>query len=807
MRGHIDLTTKAITGLLWAAGALLAPALPLAAQEAETDLLVQSEVFAPDANDVPLFLKVYINDRDVGLVAAFNVNAGSARISSARSELMEIGVKVPFGKGREVYLDELDNLTFRYDELGQAIFITAADDALLPNVISASPERERPDVQHSYGAVLNYAIAGETGDYSGTSYSSASAALSGWIYSPFGTLSTTGFFNDNSFAGNGAGLIRQETKYEITAPRHALTFAVGDVISSSLPWSRPIRLGGVQMRRDFSLRSDLVTNQLLSFSGTSAVPTTVDVFIDNSRAYSTTLESGPFTLEDLPVFGGAGEAEILIRDEFGRTRRQRVSFFTSQNLLKQGLADYSIEAGYAREAYGIENSAYGDDAVFSSSLRYGLTKTVTVEAHAEGKSDLVMAGLGFTAVPYALGEVSLTAGASKYDGKEAGFVRTGIRTEIRGVDVSVSSLRTETGFADLAYATGVDYLGAGQIGSVAPLVEVASALDILSLSIPVTKDDRRLGLSLVRSERATSEDVIASASYGSSIGDGRGAVSVFGSHNFVTDDSRVSLNLSVALGKRTQARTTVTTRENGKTQSGVYVSRPISDQVGDYGYGVQLEQQETLNVAAARGEYRGRLGRVGGEVQARNNGSRVRAEVEGALVFSGGGFGMGNTIQDSFALVDVGIADVPVYLQNREVTRTGPGGRALVPGLSAYRSNRLSLEVKDLPAGVSPGVSAKEVVPPRRAGSFVDFQTRSGPAETIVLRNARGDVLPPGAIVTLNGRGDDQYVGYDGLTWLEGVKADNRLTVVSDDGRCSARFAASPGGDEATSEFQTVICK
>ncbi len=373
--------------------------------------------------------------------------------------------------------------------------------------------------------------------------------------------------------------------------------------------------------------------------------------------------------------------------------------------------------------------------------------------------------------------------------------------------MGISSLRTEDGFADLAYATGVDYLGAGQIGTTAPLLEVPSALDILSLSIPVTKDDRRLGLALIRSERATTKDLIASASFGTSLGGGRGAVSLFGSHNFVSDESRLSLNLSMALGKRTQARTSLSSRGHGKNQAGVYVSRPISDKVGDYGYGIQLEQLETLSIAGVRGEYRGRLGRVGAEIQTGNSGSRLRAEVEGALVFSGGGFGMGNSIQDSFALVEVGIPDVPVYLQNREITRTGPGGRALVPGLSAYRNNRVSLDIDDLPAGTAPGVSAKDVVPTRRAGAYVDFQTQSGPTETIILRDASGAVLPAGSIVTLNGSKTDLYVGYDGLTWLEGVRPDNTLSVLSDLGRCKASFAGTPGGDSATTEYQAVICR
>ena len=125
--------------------------------------------------------------------------------------------------------------------------------------------------------------------------------------------------------------------------------------------------------------------------------------------------------------------------------------------------------------------------------------------------------------------------------------------------------------------------------------------------------------------------------------------------------------------------------------------------------------------------------------------------LDGAVVLSGGHLALGNTIHDSFAVVDVGIPNVPVYLQNRAVTRTGPGGQALVPGLSSYRTNRVSISLKDLPDGTASGVTAMDVIPARKAGSFVDFHTVSAPTATVVLQTPSGVLLAPGTEVHFNG--------------------------------------------------------
>lgn len=260
------------------------------------------------------------------------------------------------------------------------------------------------------------------------------------------------------------------------------------------------------------------------------------------------------------------------------------------------------------------------------------------------------------------------------------------------------------------------------------------------------------------------------------------------------------------LGNRSQAHSSVSTDGLGHGTTGVYLSRPISEQVGDYGYGLQLEQSRNgTGILSGRSQYRSRFGEAGIEAYGGASQPSLLGTFDGAIVMGGGHFALGNTIQDSFALVDVGIPNVPVYLQNREVTRTGPGGEALVPGLSSYRSNRVSIRLEDLPDSPASGVTAMDVVPARKAGSFVNLNENISLGGTVVLKTVSGALLAPGTEVHFNDSQSASYVGYDGLTYFMGVKATNTVSARRGQVECSGQFARPPAPGDA--DPLIVVCQ
>ncbi|KEJ96464.1 outer membrane usher protein [Pseudosulfitobacter pseudonitzschiae] len=749
---------------------------------------VISDGFSDLGQDTPLFLFVLINGREIGMVAEFLAHPAENRLSSTRSELEEIGIKAPPGLGATVYLDSIPGLSFNYDATAQKIYIEAPFQVLEPRVISAAstPAFETPD--RSSGAVLNYNVAADfsaTGDLSGLDMNNVSAALDARVFSPWVTLNTTGLYRFAGASADDRKFLRFETNFEVVDTKRALTYTFGDVTTSGLQWSRPIRMGGFQVRRDFGLRSDLVKDQLLTFAGAAAVPSTVDVFIDNNRAYSTNVDSGPFRIEDLPLHTGAGDATIVVRDEQGREERRRVSFFTARNLIKPGMADYALEVGFAREDYGTANNSYGDDLIVSGSLRYGWSEKVTLEGHFETTSDLTLLGLGANFVPFSLGEVSMTAGASQFNDVTAGFFHATVRTTVAGVDLNASTMRSQDGFADLASVTGLDLIAAGGNS----LLETPRALDVVSLSVPLARAGSKLGINYVHSERATSTDRIVSLSVGHSLKGGRGSLSVTGSRNFDTDDKKFALNLSMPLGNRTHLRSGAGRDETGAQTASLYVAKPLGEDVGDIGYAAQLEKQGSTFLAGARGDYRGRYGKVGGDIKFSDDTTYIRGDAEGSIVYTGGRIAAGNTVTDGFAIVDVGVADVPVYLQNRPIARTNGKGVAVITGAASHQRSRVSINVNDLPTDATVGVTAVDIIPGRNSGELVRFDGNDAPSVLAVLRDANGTVLPTGAAAFLNGSEDEFIVGYDGVVWLEGVKRNNTVKVRHQGQTCTARFS------------------
>ncbi|HLF12512.1 MAG TPA: fimbrial biogenesis outer membrane usher protein, partial [Gammaproteobacteria bacterium] len=236
-----------------------------------------------------LQLEVYMNDTATNLIGSF-ARLADGRIAARPGELIELGVKVPDSGGADdlVAIDDLPGIAYRYDEPAQKIFFKLGDAQRVTRSYDARPGSDpiapaRPD----YGAVMNYTLFGSTMkqlDHTGFVFSGANASLDTRLFGPYGTLSQTGIVGSTLF--KDVDVLRLDTTWAYSDPQTMLTYRAGDTISGGLAWTRPIRLGGFQVQRNFGLRPDLVTFPLPAISGSAAVPSTVDVYVNNMKTYS-----------------------------------------------------------------------------------------------------------------------------------------------------------------------------------------------------------------------------------------------------------------------------------------------------------------------------------------------------------------------------------------------------------------------------------------------------------------------------------------------------------------------------------------
>ena len=180
--------------------------------------------------------------------------------------------------------------------------------------------------------------------------------------------------------------------------------------------------------------------------------------------------------------------------------------------------------------------------------------------------------------------------------------------------------------------------------------------------------------------------------------------------------------------------------------------------------------------------------------------SNLSAYANGAVVAASGGVFFTRTIDDAFAVVDAGAPGVAVELENNVVGRTGKSGKILVPGLRAYQKNNISITPEDLPLDVEYDGPKKLVTPSAASGVAVNFAVRRDLSPALVtFLDPQGKPLPAGTVGSVLATGERFTLGYDGQAWIKRLSADNGVTLETESGSCSARFAYQPG--EAVQQF------
>jgi len=193
--------------------------------------------------------------------------------------------------------------------------------------------------------------------------------------------------------GFASRVVRLDTRIIRDDPANLATLTLGDAIGHSGSWGRSVRFAGIGYGSNFGLRDDFVPFPLPAFHGESALPTTAELFINGERRESVALRPGPFQLADLPAVSGAGEARLVTRDLLGRQQVVTLPFYATQALLRPGLSDYQVEAGFVRRDFGLASNDYGKGFA-SVNYRYGMTPSWTFEARGEAHGDAQTLGVG-----------------------------------------------------------------------------------------------------------------------------------------------------------------------------------------------------------------------------------------------------------------------------------------------------------------------------------------------------------------------------------------------------------------------------
>lgn len=754
-------------------------------------------------DDATLQLAVSINGRSTNLIGTFHQDAAGT-LSIEPDELKALGLRprqAAHDKSGRLPLDGLVGVTYEFDPVQQSIGFRAVDADLVPKRLEARPDPAKPAAvsPSGLGLVLNYSLyASFQNDslFAIPSYQGLSGSFDARLSTRFGLLQQS-FVAGTTAEDWYPSTVRLDSSWRYSDPERMQTYRAGDFISGGLPWTRPVRLGGLQFERDFTLRPDLVTLPVPDLSGSAAVPSTVEVYANNVRTFSQQVDAGPFQVVNLPTTVGPGLARIVVTGPGGQRSESDVPFYASSGLLAKDLSDYSVDVGYARTYFGTQSNSYDNRLMAAVTGRRGLTDQVTLEGHFEGGGGLLNGGLGavFNTGPYGVGSLALAG--SSYQGGYGGLVRASFETGGRDWRFFASSQRSFGDFEDIASVTAPPQEGDGVdpalwTGSTRP----PKALDQLSLSLPTRIDDSSISLNFSNLEYEGGKHfAIAGLSYSRQMfADATASLSAFG--DLANAGSYgVYASLSMPIGKTMSSTASAQSSASG-TLYGAELSRQQGSAIGDYGWRVRDLEGDGAQRAAAV-SVKTPIAQLQAGVQQVGDAAQVSAQADGALVLAGGGVFAANRVDDAFAVIDAGAAGVDVFSQNRLVGTTGPSGKILVGDLHAWQKNDLAIDPKNLPVDADVPTTEQQVVPSIGSGSVLKFGVTKSPAAAIVvLLDAAGKPIEAGTEVKLDATGEVFVAGYDGETYFTGLSAQNAFSIDQPDGNaCHGGFAfkAAPG--------------
>lgn len=761
-----------------------------------------------EAADQMLLLEVQVNGHSTGKLGEFTLRDGL--LVARRGELRDLGFRVPdslaTGSDGQCALSDLPGVSWRLDQLSQTLFVTAADDRLLPALLMAlgGGPVGGGAVQSGTGATLSYDISGTSVDAQNV----ASGLLDMRVFSPRGVASS-GLLAYVGGGPRGPGTesaIRLDSTYTLSDPDTMRRYRLGDFITGGLGWTRPVRLGGVQVTSDFSMRPDLVTFPMPSVSGSSSVPSTVDVLVNGIRTFSHPVEAGPFEIPQLPVVTGAGTIAMTLTNALGQQVLATLPFYASSALLAPGLQTFSAQAGAVRRNWGLLSNDYGDFAA-TATYRRGLSPAVTLEASAEGTAGTFMAGGGVVMNVGNLAVLNVAAAGSAGSGRTGMQLSAGV--ERHGPVFSFGSSVSVAGhnFRDVAAMNGDPVprlrlnasagLSLGRFGSVGVAyagIDRDTAPSPIRLYGPLggaLSENVPLGGAVYF--QPAQHTHIFSASY--SIPVRAMSIYVTGFHDFASSaSSGVLVGLTIPLGARRSGGSGVGSGSGGSYKQVQAAQSAVT--IGDWGYQLYGSNGSSSHEFAQL-QYKSPWTLLEAGVDRIDGQTSLRLESQGSISLVDGGMFASNTIQDSFAVVDTnGLGHVRVLQENRDVGSTDSAGLLLVPDLRSFDVNHIGIEPTDIPPDATIGVTALEVRPQDRSGVVVRFPMQISHGALLRLVDEAGMPLPVGSTATLRAAGAAVPVGYDGNAYVQDLGLNNELDVERPDGRrCSVAFdyRAVPG--------------
>jgi outer membrane usher protein len=520
--------------------------------------------------------------------------------------------------------------------------------------------------------------------------------------------------------------------------------------------------------------------------------------------YETHVPPGAFVIDDLYNTRNQGDLTVDVIEASGKISSFTVPYSAVPDSVRPGNWHYSLALGHVRQYYSVNND------FFEGTLQRGVNNNVTVNLGSRIAEDYQawLAG-GVWATGFGAFGMNATWSNARVQNDER---QQGWRAELNysktftsGTNLVLAAYRYSTrGFRELQdvlgvrreQATGADYYSdtlqqrnrlsatvSQPLGDYGTLNLSASSADyygnqsrITQLQLGYSNQWNRISYGVNVARQRTSWD---NPRFYNSVDDPQDS-----SSRQKYSETTISVNVSVPFDwGNSRSSIAMNYNQSSQSRSSTLSMSGSAGENNDFSWstygGYERYRNGTSGSSSTFGgsvQENTRIGAVRASYDQGENYRQSALSASGTLVLHSGGLTAGPYTSETFALIHAEGAQGAV-VQNGQGAVVDSFGYAIMPSLSPYRSNNVSLDSRTMNNSAELTGGSQRVVPYAGAIARVNFTTLKGKAVLINLKAADGRVPPMGADV-LDAQGTViGMVGQGGQIYARIASASGSLQV------------------------------
>ena len=535
------------------------------------------------------------------------------------------------------------------------------------------------------------------------------------------SISFDNFATLDQNAGNM--LTRTASRVFYDMPGSALRFTLGDLVTQTYAFQNDPQISGFNVSHlDTDFGSYFSAFAAPSQSLVLTRPSTVQILVNNLPVNQLQLGPGTFDLRNLPFVPGSNDVKAVITDDSGQRRVVDYSYFSDIDLLAAGESEYTGSIGILAPL-GVDGPAYDvNRPAFSGYYRRGLSQQFTLGGNLQADKDDQM--FGFSGIlGTAWGLFSLDLSGSHRD--NGGGTGEAAQLQYRLTQDSDTLAQSRTIDFSAQYRSA-NFLPVTPTGMTTGITEPRELVLALNITQPLARSlNLELSGSYTKSRLPGQDEGSASAfvtwdsPYDFTVG--LGASYQWAPQSIPGQMMARGFTLAITFSHSFGDWGAVDASAD-RFQQHIDYSRPAIQQVDDYFINAYADHGLTGAFGNATAGYETDRGTVEGvyttnlDTHGTVEGHQIAGFFDGSVAYADGKVGLGQRVDDSFALVDgdpsLGDRSVIVesHLASNPVARSGTLGPAVVP-LTSYFQQTVPYDVQDLPPGYDLGTGNFELYP------------------------------------------------------------------------------------------------